>query len=84
MVRAPVPTNLDLAPQVDGHRVGELERVEVGVRDDGRVAVVGLDLLELAEHLGPRHAPDRVRDLDDRAAAPARLTRLDPHVELAW
>ena len=43
-----------LAPDVDGHGVGELEGVEEGVGDDGRTAVCAGDLHQLGDHLWSR------------------------------
>ena len=83
MVGAPEAADLDLAADLDGHRVGELEGVEEGVGDDGGARVRRAHLHELGEHLLAEHAAVLVRERDGPVAPVGRLARLDPHVELA-
>ena len=77
-----VSTDLDHTLEVNVHRVGELERLEVGVTDyRGRGAKV-LDLLELGHDLGPGDAAQLVHQLDGGPLAVVSHTVADKHVEL--
>ena len=73
-----------LAPDLNGHGVGELEGVEEGVGDDGGAGVRGAHLHELGDHLGAQDAPVAVAQLDGTVLVVRGLARLDPHVEFAW
>ena len=83
MVGASEAADLDLAADLDGHRVGELEGVEEGVGDDGGARVRRPHLHELGEHLLAEDAAVLVGERDGPVAPVRRLARLDPHVELA-
>ena len=83
MVRTSEAADLDLAADLDGHRVGELEGVEEGVGDDGGARVGRAHLHELGEHLLAEDAAVLVRERDGPVAPVRRLARLYPHVELA-
>ena len=72
-----------LAPDVDGHRVGELEGVEEGVGDDRGPGVRPRDLHELGDHLGPEDAAVLVAQVDGSRVLCEGGTGLDPHVKLA-
>lgn len=73
----------DLALDVNAQGVGELERVEEGVGDDGGPVVGAPGLEEPADHLGPEDAAELVAQLDGVAPAVGCDAGLDPHVELA-
>mgnify|MGYP001192777261 CR=1 FL=1 len=72
-----------LAPDVDGHGVGELEGVEEGVGDDRGPGVRPGDLHELGDHLGPEDAPVLVAEVDGPRVLGEGGAGLDPHVKLA-
>lgn len=79
---AVVTAHLDDALEVHVHRVGELERLEVGERHDGRGRSEVLDLLELVHDLGPDDATVVVDQLYGRPFAVVRHAVAHQHVEL--
>ena len=72
-----------LAPNVDGHGVGELEGVEEGVGDDSGPGVRAGYLHELGDHLGPEDAAVLVAQVDGPRVLGEGGAGLDPHVKLA-
>lgn len=72
-----------LAPDVDRHRIGELEGVEEGVGDDGGPGVCAGDLHELGDHLGSEDAAVLVAQVDGSRVLCEGGAGLDPHVKLA-
>lgn len=79
---AVVSTHLDDALEVHVHRVGELERLEVGERHDGRGRPEVLDLLELVHDLRPDDATVMVDQLYGRPLSVVRHAVAHQHVEL--
>ena len=83
VVWAAEAADLDLAADLDGHRVGELEGMEEGVGDDGGARVRRPHLHELGEHLLAEDAAVLVGERDGTVAPVRSLARLYAHVELA-
>lgn len=79
---AVVTAHLDDALEVHVHRVGELERLEVSERHDGRGRPEVLDFLELVHDLRPDDATVVVDQLYGRSLAVVRHAVAHQHVEL--
>ena len=74
----------NLAFDLYGHCVRELECVEECVGDDRGPRVRGAHLHKLGDHLGPEDAPVLVTQLDRTVLGVGGLARFHAHVELAW
>jgi hypothetical protein len=83
LVGALVPADLDRALEVDLHAVGKLERLEVGVGQDGSASAEVFDLGEARHELGASDATLLVDQLDGGALAVVRHAVAHQHVELA-
>lgn len=81
MVGALVATDLDGTLEVNLHRVGELEGLEVGVGEDGCRGAKVFDLGESAHELRSRYATALVHKLDGASFAIVRETIPNKHVE---
>jgi len=79
---AVVSAHLDYALEVHVHRVGELKRLEVRERHDGRGRPEVLDLLELIHDLRPDDATVVVDQLYGRSLAVVRHAVAHQHVKL--
>lgn len=82
LLRAVVAADLDGALEVDLHRVGELEGLEVGVRQHGGGGAEVLDLGEPGHQLGPGDASPLVHQLNGSPLPVVRHTIPHQHVEL--
>lgn len=73
--------DLNRALEVNLHAIGEFERLEVGIRENGCRRAEVLDLGELAHQFGSRYAAALVHQLDGSSFAVVGKTVPDKHVE---
>lgn len=81
MVRTLVPADLNGTLEVNLHRIGEFEGLEMSIRQDGSTGAKVLDLAELGHEFGSGNAALLIHQLDGSAFAVMSHAVTDEHVE---